>query len=217
MKNVRRLQSLMALSIIFFVDQSDLCKLSAADEAASLLLSTQDDLIESMNGLQAEVMRLDGEIDNTTCCIIPVPWKSIALAHDYYQTSKNFMNVDIPEEKKLFDDFKKKDIDAGACCVGLTCGSLCLVCLPLPIYAISTAPIVSTIGISAEVLAGVSCCYCLPTRISLFMHKEIAGKQIAIKQLYTTGKVDKNFKDSLRSCRNAFHMIDSHGDVVFDK
>lgn len=216
MKNVGRLQSLMTLSIIFFIAQYDLHKLSAADEAASPLLSTQDHLIESMNGLQTEIMRLDGEIDNTTCCIIPVPWKSIALAHDYYQTSKNFMNVDIPEEKKLFDFFKKKDIDAGACCAGLTCGSLCLVCLPLPIYAISTAPILSTIGISAEVLAGVSCCYCLPTRISLFMYKEIAGKQLAIKQLYTTGKVDRNFKDSLKDYRNAFYMTDFNGDVVFD-
>jgi hypothetical protein len=207
MKNIHYLKSFMIFSIIFFIEQYDFYKLCAFDEVVSPLLSTQDPLIESMNGLKTEIMRLNGEIKNTTCCFVPIPWKRLALADNYKKASQNFMNVDIPEEKELFDNFEKKNFDCGVCCAGLAYGSLCLVCLPSPISAISTAPILSAIGISAEVLAAVSCCCCLPSEASLLTYKDIAGKQLAIKQLYTTGKVDEDFKVYLNGYSNAYHVM----------
>lgn len=169
---------------------------------------SQEVLTQKMYNLQSGINSLDNEM-GLACIWCNLPWQNAKYAKEYKELSLQAVDTAIiSHEESEFQPTVtciRLTLIAAACfgegfTIPFICGSSTIV------PSLIVAPVCCVISSYASYHA-----------IELEQVKKNAETQLAIKQLYLTGKVDEKYKNHLRKHKNAFYMKDRHGNIVYDR
>lgn len=168
----------------------------------------QEVLTQKMYNLQSGINSLDNKM-GLACIWCNLPWQNAKYAKEYKELSLQAVDTSIVSHEAL-----ENECDIKWCRVASIAEACFVEGFVIPSVCINSTIIPSLIG--APVCCVISS-YASYHAIELEQVKKNAETQLAIKQLYLTGKVNEKYKNHLRKHKNAFYMKDRHGNIVYDR